>query len=123
MKTQDNKAKKEISEKKRVLINLSKTVKKMMDLGQIDCVTINEGIMSVFYLKDGHEEFNTYKQWKELGYQVKKGSKSFPVWAKPRKVEKQKEGEEQAEEKYEFYPTANLFSNLQVEPIENVKAA
>ena len=70
--------------------------------------TINGAIMELKYRKDGHEKFQTYNQWKEAGFQVKKGEKAFLLWAKPKQLDETEEGK--------FFPMVYLFSNLQVEP-------
>ena len=61
--------------------------------------------------------FKTFKQWKEEGYKVMKGSKSFKVWSTPRKMvkdgQKLRPAKKDEDGKMIFY-TASLFCNLQV---------
>lgn len=76
---------------------------------------INDIIIKEFYCKDGNVEFHLYKQWKELGYQVKKGSKAFVIWGRKRKGQKPIENEKGEKDEFKFYPLAYLFSNNQVE--------
>ena len=86
-------------------------------------MTINEILLNLIYNTDGATEFNTFAQWKELGYTILKGSKAFVIWGQPRtgnekKEEtdtKQAEGEE---DKYSFFPVCYLFSDRQVRKVE-----
>ena len=86
-----------------------------------DCDKMNEILKKYYSKKYGVEKFNTFKGWKEEGFKVKKGSKGFLFWSKPKKKEKVQEEQEQKEdtknEKAKYY-LSYLFSNLQVEPIE-----
>lgn len=71
------------------------------------------------YDTEGAEEFNTFKQWKEQGATIKKGSKAFLVWGQPigkqRAQEAQQKGQEAPEEdEYRFFPICYLFSDKQV---------
>ena len=82
--------------------------------------TVNAGLVAM-YAEQGHTEINSYRQWKEKGFQVKRGSKALLLWGEPRNGGKQekpekKEGEETDE--FKFWPLAYVFSQLQVEPIE-----
>jgi hypothetical protein len=98
----------------------SEAVRGLVERGEFDC--INSAILEVFYKKDGHQEFNTLKQWNKLGYRVIKGSTSFTVWGAP--VAKSKDtppatntdSPSTEEQKEDFWPMCYLFSNLQVKP-------
>jgi hypothetical protein len=60
----------------------------------------------------------TFKMWKDKGYKVVKGSKSFKFWSKPIKAKKKEaEGEETKETKYKFFNVAHVFTSEQVEKI------
>jgi excinuclease UvrABC ATPase subunit len=108
-----------IEEKKRLLKSFSKTAKQMLEevpgIAELYS-TVNEVILNTMYKNEEHTEFNTFKGWKEKGFKVVRGSKSFFIWSKPRKFEK--ENEEGKKDEYEFFGIANLFSNHQVEPIQ-----
>lgn len=80
-----------------------------------DC-TINEIVIERFYSKNGHKEFNSYRNWLKLGYQVKRGSKAFVIWGQKRKGTKKQQEPDKEPDEFKFYPLAYLFSNLQVEP-------
>ncbi|WP_092171894.1 ArdC family protein [Cyclobacterium xiamenense] len=81
--------------------------------------TVNYMLLNHMYDTDGAEEFNTFKQWKEQGATIKKGSKAFLVWGQPvgkqRAKEAQQRGQEAPEEdEYRFFPICYLFSDRQV---------
>ncbi len=81
--------------------------------------TVNYMLLNHMYDTEGAEEFNTFKQWKEQGATIKKGSKAFLVWGQPigkqRAQEAQQKGQEAPEEdEYRFFPICYLFSDKQV---------
>lgn len=67
---------------------------------------------------DVPETIHTYKRWKAMGYQVKKGSKAiaqFPIW---HYTSKKVESEEEAQESGHCYlRTASFFKAEQVEKV------
>lgn len=80
-------------------------------------------LLRKYYRKQGHEELNTFEQWKKKGYKVMKGAKALLMWSKP--IMRDKDGKVKAEgeavkgdDMPEFYAYICLFSNLQVEPIQ-----
>jgi antirestriction protein ArdC len=80
--------------------------------------TINDAIINEIY-KDGiHCVFNTYRQWREKGFQVRKGEKAFFVWARPLDALKEQPTPEEQDGKSRFFPLCFLFSNAQVDRIE-----
>lgn len=79
--------------------------------------TLNSIIIDVFYKKDGHNDFRTFKEWKEEGQKIIKGSKGFVIWGRPIGAQKVEKGEETDEEEMKFFPISHLFSNKQVEPV------
>lgn len=113
---------KQFKETRTKLIELSNVAKGIRQKEMLD-MTVNEILLKLIYNTDGATEFNTFAQWKELGYTILKGSKAFVVWGQPRtgneKREetdnKQAEGEE---DEYSFFPVCYLFSNKQVRKIE-----
>lgn len=76
--------------------------------------SINEGLAN-YYAEQGHTTLNSYRRWKELGYQVKKGSSALLMWGEP--IKKEKGSTNNEENKEPFFPLAYVFSNLQVEAI------
>lgn len=101
---------------------LSLEVKDLVEEGTF--LTINDAIMETLYKDDTHREFKSYRQWKKDGYQVKKGEKAYLLWARPKQIQKPiEEGtttEEQLDEMLKYFPIAYLFSNAQVENIEEI---
>jgi hypothetical protein len=101
-----------------LLMKRSVQVRPLVESGKYE--TVNEAIITLFYMNEGNLQFNKFKQWLEMGYKVKKGSKGFPVWAKPLKAlkadePKPKEPIEGENFNGEYFPICYLFSNLQVE--------
>jgi len=108
-------------ERKEFLINLSNSAKLLIELEKTKYEKVNDVIINDFYKNQDHQEFNTFKNWKEKGYIVKKGSKGFFVWSKPIKAKKNKtKDQEQTEDKkqYKFFGIAYIFSNAQVQPLK-----
>ena len=87
--------------------------------------TINDIVLMWYKEESGANEFNSFYQWKQKGFSVKKGEKAYLLWAKRRnataKIEV-KENEDPQEEDYMFYPLAYLFSDQQVEIIQEKEA-
>jgi len=84
----------------------------MIDLCMIDAGSVNEGLIEMY--SDGKKlKYNTFNQWKEKGFQVKKGSKAFLVWGSPRQVPVT--DSDQEEDEFKFWPLCYLFSENQVE--------
>ena len=103
-------------EKRNALRELSK-IAKMRISADCEGMSVNEVLIQEFYTDEENEEFKTLFQWSKDGYKVKKGSKSFLVWGKPKKKEKgmnTQNSQNQEEDESEFYPLCYLFSNAQV---------
>jgi len=109
------------------LSNLSKNLKDAIEEDSLtaefyeDCETTN-AILKIYYSnKYRVKQFNTFKCWQEKGFKVKKGAKAFLFWSKPKKKEdkeKQENEESLKKEKTKYY-ICYLFSNEQVEKIQN----
>ena len=93
------------------LKELSAGAKILVQAGAVD--TVNEFVIKTHYQKDGHELFKTFNEWVADGYRIKKGSKAFVVWGRPKRSQKIQPESEQDE--YNYFPICYLFSNLQVE--------
>ena len=85
-------------------------------------IRINDIIADWYRKESGATVFKTFAQWKNDGFNIKKGSKAFILWSKKRIATKGEEttsnnleATENAEISYEFFPIAYLFSDLQVE--------
>lgn len=93
---------------------LSKVAKMAIESGATEASHVNEWILD-FYREENPEieEFNTFHQWKEKGFSIKKGSEAFVIWGKPRKVEAPDDSESDDDE-YKYWPLCYLFSDQQV---------
>ena len=86
---------------------------------------VNDIILKIYQERTGCKVFKSFKQWKELGFNIKKGSKAFVIWSQKREGKKSKEQQEQQEQHteqhteeesaYKFFPLAYLFTESQVE--------
>lgn len=66
------------------------------------------------------ETIHTYQTWKQLGFQVKKGSKAvaqFPVWKYTSKKSNEESEEEAQEQGHCFMKVASFFTKEQVEEV------
>ncbi|MGM9644254.1 MAG: ArdC-like ssDNA-binding domain-containing protein [Eubacteriales bacterium] len=115
----------EASEKREQLKAISAELQAQRDLMQVmgmeDLPTINEMLHDYYAKKNNITELNTFDQWKDKGYQVRRGEKAFLFWGKPRSKQKQEEqtAEEQTEQeqpteqnaarKDEYFPICYLF--------------
>lgn len=81
---------KQFKETRTKLIELSNVAKQMRQKERLD-MTINEILLKLIYNTNGATEFNTFAQWKELGYTILKGSKAFVIWGQPRTGNENKE--------------------------------
>ena len=111
-------------QKKEALSQLSKDLKELAEQNNIEHSTVNE-LLRLFYNPDQSLTFNTFKQWKENGFFVLKGSQAYLFWGKPLGAQsKENEGKKQSEsnnennsddkDDYHFFPLCYLFSNEQV---------
>ena len=92
--------------------------------------TINE-MLHAYYAKQADiTELNTFDQWKEKGYQVRRGEKAYLFWGKPKSRQQQpteptdEEESEQAQQvepqtakKDDYYPLCYLFDISQCHKI------
>lgn len=113
-----------IKTKKQELIELSQ-VAKMRQESDCEGMSINEILIDVFYTDEVNTVFHTFWDWKYKGYKIKKGAKAFLIWGRKRSSKKEAETETNTESDeangYKFFPVCYLFSNNQVEPIENAE--
>jgi hypothetical protein len=111
-------------EKRNLLIQLSAQAKEIqlleIETGEDDR-NINSILIDDFYTDSKNQTFNTFHEWLNQGFKVKKGEKAFLVWGRKRKNNQDQENKEpktEAEKVFSFYPLCYLFSNAQVEPIK-----
>lgn len=101
-----------IQTKRRILSAMSRQIQQMLKMAPMPDVIVNS-VLIENYRTEKHQEFKTFKQWRDEGKQVKKGAKAFCVWARPLGYKKNEQGDEE-ELELDFFPIAHLFSNYQV---------
>jgi hypothetical protein len=102
-----------INEKREHLSSLSREVKQLVATGEYN--NINEALLSIYKEQTGAKEFNTFWNWKNEGYQIKKGEKAFLIWSKPRNLKTTQP--DTTKDEFKFYGLCYLFSDLQVDKI------
>lgn len=81
-------------------------------------LSVNDKIMNFIYNPKNNLEFRSFRNWKEQGYTVKKGSKAFLLWGQP--INKNAESKDDlhnvndADNEDIFFPLAFIFSSDQV---------
>lgn len=80
--------------------------------------TFNNFLIAYYTKLTGGTTWNTFKKWKELGYTVKKGESSFPVFSRPLSAIQQETGKEVIESHVKLFFTCHLFNEKQVIKIE-----
>ena len=100
----------------RELSNSLKTIAKITGADE----AVNKLLIEYYKTHNNATELNTYEQWRNKGFQVKKGSQSFMVWGKPLKEQNKEQGEETdpTDEMADFFPVCHLFDISQVAPIQ-----
>ena len=83
-------------------------------------VRVNELLIQYYMQRLGAKELNTFEQWRNKGFQVRKGSVSFMVWGKPLKEQKDQEDPDDTQdmENPNYFPVCHLFDVSQVAPIQ-----
>jgi hypothetical protein len=114
--------KEETKAKRQQLSELSRIIK--MGIGAGTYESVNEGLVEL-YRQEGHEEIHSFKKWLTLGFVVKKGQKALLLWGQPLKAGKQETPAEPGtgDDEYKFFPLAYVFSNLQVEKLNQPATA
>ena len=105
-------------EKRRKLSELSAVAKHLVRAGAYD--SVNDALITMYKEETGAKEFKTFWGWVHAGFSVKKGSKSFDIWAKPLNSPVAGEGTEESNE-FKFFPLCCLFGSHQVEESKNKK--
>lgn len=103
-------------DKKQLLKAISLQAKEAIEMQTTEEETVNSVLISWLTNKE-HKQFNSFWQWKKLGYKVKKGEKAFFVWSKKLKAKDKAKATEEDEKEFSFFSLAYLFSNAQVEPL------
>jgi len=77
---------KKINPAREALKELSRALHGLVESGEY--TTVNEAVINVAYKNSEHQEFKKFSEWKEAGRKIKKGSKGFAVWARPKEIKK-----------------------------------
>ena len=109
---------------------------KIMELTGAEYIpTINEMLRAYYEKQNNITELNTFDQWKEKGYQVKRGEKAYLFWGKPKRNQRQEltedaqnagvKIEDATEEQLttitsakDYFPVCYLFDISQCRPIQ-----
>jgi hypothetical protein len=113
---------KENREKLHKLSLIAKEMQTTYILNGLEPPNINFLIVENMYKKDDKELiFNTFNEWKEQGFYVKKGEKAYLIWSRP--VDNLKEEEKTEEDKQnktgKFFAVSYIFSSKQVAKMES----
>jgi DNA repair protein RadC len=95
------------------LKQISQNVKPLVKEGYFE--SVNSAILAT-YRENGNEEFNTFGQWLEKGFAVKKGERAFLVWGTPKRLPVI--NPESEKDEFDYFPLCYLFSNKQVEAVK-----
>lgn len=115
----------ELSEKaKKIKDQLIEDAKTPQEALNYSALRINDIIIKYFYKSPEHQEFHTFKGWLKEGHAVKKGEKAFLVWGRPKAVQEQeKNPQAENDEESDFFPVSYIFSNAQVQPLNQKESA
>jgi hypothetical protein len=78
---------------------------------------VNAWLMSMYTQMTGQTVFRTFKDWRALGFRVKKGASSFPVYSRPSTALKAEKGATVSEDEKAYFFTCHLFHAGQVERV------
>ena len=115
--------KEETKEKRKNLSVISNQLKENVKGTDLEGLRVNELLMLFVYNPDNNLEFNSFKSWIGKGFKVKKGEKAFLLWGEPiknKKAEEKPQTDPNEDDNFSFFPLAYVFSNSQVEPINNI---
>lgn len=81
---------------------------------------MNKWLMAGYMAATGQTEFNTFNQWKSLGFRVRKGESSYPLFSRPLNVLKQLAGKPVSDDEVMRFGVCHLFHKGQVDPINPI---
>jgi hypothetical protein len=102
-----------MSEHRQQLISVTKQLKETLEPTQSNG-SFNTYILEMYKAQTGATTFKTFKQWKDEGYLIIKGSKGFPVYSRPISKIKEERGLQPNEQEGKYFGTAILFNEHQV---------
>ena len=118
------------------LIGMGKEAKSLLQLAESGlsfkgfekCRRINDVLVVMHQQASGCAKFQSFLDWKEEGYKVKKGATGYGVWGTPRKAKNaaqcdtatnESSSEVNSEESYEYWPICYLYNESQVEKLDS----
>lgn len=104
-------------ENREELILLSNNLKDLVDNGVYE--NMNKALISYYKQTYNLTSLKGFEQWNSEGFIIKKGSKGYKIWGKPRNFTDKQTDKDKTEEQTDknepyFYPIAYLFSEKQV---------
>lgn len=115
--------KKDPNARREELRQLSKQLKDLNKIAVARGVRVNDLLINYYNEAFKTTELNTYEEWKNKGFQVKKGSQSYMVWATPRNIKVREkrlsDNTETEKEIKDYFAVCHLFDVSQVIRIEN----
>lgn len=104
------------SEGRQSLERLAAKIKKDVPKeGIVSAGGVNSMLIAGYRAETGQHDFRSFKHWREAGYQVRKGSKGFPIFSRPIGAIKEERGKEASADDFKFFGTCYLFHRGQVE--------
>ena len=97
-----------IQKKRSEIKEISQTLKELKEHGDIK--SINEGLKEI-YRQQGNTDLRTFQQWKQAGYQIKRGQKAIYLWGRQTRKTITENGQER---EITFFPLLPVFSENQV---------
>ena len=125
MKTKDNENKSRFEERRQKLMeitadarqlreNLANEAKTEAEALAILATPLNDIIVENYYRIADQKPLKTFKQWKEEGKSIIKGSKCYTLWGRPLQAQAAEEGKEVEDEVKKFFPLVYVFTAAQV---------
>jgi hypothetical protein len=124
METKENVKKSNLQERREKLLIISNEARTIRDklaekendpLKQMAILDTSLNYIITRYIYGIKSELKTFKQWKDEGRRIKKGSKSYILWGRPVRSKKKETETEPESKNYKFFPIVYLFSAEQVE--------
>lgn len=99
-------------------LELKSISKQIKPFAQMAGLTVNEFLLNLYSSEvkkvtgEKPKNWKTFKQWKDEGKKIIKGSKAFKIWSAPKSVKKK--GQKEDDKETAFF-TCNLFCEFQVQ--------
>jgi hypothetical protein len=106
----------EYQAKKDALFQLTVQLKPLADA---QGVKVNDLLIEMYAKQLGcsKSDLNTFFNWKEKGFKVKKGEKGYAIWSRPKDIIREEKTGQPAEDETKFFGLSYMFHRGQVETI------